>query len=215
MKREPRQRKAESWQSWVRRYNEWADAKYTPEWKARAAASYQAHAQAREDYQAAATTSHQREEAAHVAAHDCFIELPINPGARAGNQVTRYVYCQPEDRAKLLTRILGIRQPMRRPVDRCQQRRPHPCFLPEGEPQWCYIYALQPLEHSVWLPTLEPENYKKEICIHLCCPQAARLQIRELHAQHWRGIRLTTECPNRDTQQFVRYMQVTMPCLNQ
>lgn len=225
-KREPRQRKGESWREYCKRHEKWYNEYWTPERKAANhevgvawQKSRQQLAQSAAGAQDRAWTQHEQEIAAGEL---CIIELPLSPGSLGrGGRLTRYIYCSPAGRQMLIDRMQGRERVPQRPADRCMHGRPHNCFYPTGGPHWCYVTATPPAIPTTpaacpILPGLE-EMFTlapAPITQRLCCPQAARLLVRELHARGWTDIELSTTSPEREVTQFVRYMQATMPCLN-
>lgn len=147
------------------------------------------------------------------------LELPLSQGSlgRAG-RITAYHYCNETAFRNTISRMQGVEPPQRRPPDRCMAGRPHNCFCPVGPAHWCYVTGTPPpwKVHGT-LPGFEGtfDKHFDPITIKLCCPQAARLCVRDLHSQNWTAIELSTTAPDRETRSFVRYMNRTMPCLNQ
>lgn len=227
MKREPKQRKTETWQDYCARHTEWYTEYWTPRRKAMSHKYGQAMQFTREELATSRDPAREQDEVWEQNWPEIqsdtltFIELPVMPGSLGrGGHITHYIYCSPAGREMWIDRVTGRKRLPQRPADRCMQRRPHPCFYPVGDPQWCYIMATPPPLMNTSVPVLPgfEEMFitrHNPITVRLCCPQAARLQIRELHRQEWADIQLSTKSPDREVQGFVRYMQVHMPCLNQ
>jgi hypothetical protein len=146
------------------------------------------------------------------------LELPLSPGSLGrGGRITTYNYCNETAFRNFILRLQGVEPPQRRPADRCMHHRPHNCFRPEGAANWCYVTGTPPPWCvSGTLPGFEGifDKHFEPITQGLCCPEAARLLVRELHKGGWTGIELSTESPDREVQGFVRFMNRTMPCLN-
>ncbi|MBU1749193.1 MAG: hypothetical protein KKA73_16025 [Chloroflexi bacterium] len=108
----------------------------------------------------------------------------------------------------LVSRWTGVPLPPRRLAERCMQWRPHPCFRPAGEPQWVDVSATPPPACGEFELIEPPPAHWR-----LCCPEAARLLIRELHGQGWRHLQLAAVTTTAETQDYADYLNVTMPCL--
>ncbi|MBU0493889.1 MAG: hypothetical protein KKB13_18735 [Chloroflexi bacterium] len=108
----------------------------------------------------------------------------------------------------LVSRWTGVPLPPWRPTERCIQYRPHPCFRPEGEPQWVDVRATPPPARGEFELIEPPPAHWR-----LCCPEAARLLIRELHGQGWRHMQLMAVALDAETRDYTDYLNVTMPCL--
>ena len=75
----------------------------------------------------------------------------------------------------------------KRPPDRCVHQtvydKRHPCFHPEGEPDWFVVRYYLPLSPA-YLPMreLQPPRYQRRYAKRWCCRQAA-----EIYAERLRG----------------------------
>jgi hypothetical protein len=143
------------------------------------------------------------------------VVLPRSPRLSRPTPVTTVLHCNDAGLRFLQRHLAGedVRE-HRRPADRCMHGRPHSCFYPHGERPWCYVlWRLRLLPSRFPLESMHPPAWQKDHRSRFCCPQAARLFIRELHAQGQRDIRLETDAPDEETRDFVHFLNVTMPCL--
>ena len=222
MKREPRRRKGESWSGYCERHDAWHKEVWTPERIASTHQSAQAWQESRRQLAESACRLQEDYDAQMLPLLEsgkmmCLeIPLQIMGGDGRAARLTRNIYLTPHDYKMYWCRLWRLPVESQRPADHCMQHEPHSCFMPTGKPNWCYIEAQPPIPGNRWLLGMHPHSLDQIIHFKLCCPQAARLKIRSLHAEGWRNIKLSTKEPvSEDAGQFIRYMQARMPCLNQ
>ena len=226
--REPQQRKGESWADFCRRHDAW---RLSPERRRlRALRRWQRmyRQEIRASIEAEKEKLRDKNGERHLERHNRVhydepvmrgelirVILPANPFLPLPTPLTTALHCNEAGLRYLQARLAGEKLPPRRPPDRCMHFRPHPCFHPEGERPWVYVIWRRKFLSPPYFPSedMHPPEWQRDYRKHFCCPEAARLFIRELHAEGQRDIRLETEAKEGEVRDYVEFMNLTMPCL--